>query len=156
MREIKFRAWDSYEKKMLFADEFPIFFEKDNGFHSGKCADNGNGDWGNLPLMQYTGLKDKNGKEIYEGDIILIENQKTQIQKKKAICTIAMSSRGGYCAIIEKVIKWENFRLDPPAPKTHIYFFNILDTLVYEIIGNIYENPGLIKKEDVKDGNDQG
>jgi uncharacterized phage protein (TIGR01671 family) len=62
MREIKFRAWDIHKKKMYF----------------GKMYGFGDMDWGNeyvrLPygskyeLMQFTGLHDKNGKEIYEGD----------------------------------------------------------------------------------------
>jgi len=133
MREIKFRAWDDADG--VHRDEGCMSY----GITDITCDA--------AHIMQYTGLKDMNGKDIYEGDIILIENQKTQIQQKKAICTIAMSYRGGYCAIIEKVIKWENFRLDPPTPKTHIYFFNILDTLVYEVIGNIYENPELLEND---------
>lgn len=58
-REIKFRAWD---KKWLFMT-YPCTLEDiKNGFEGifGKNKD----------LMQYTGLKDKNGKEIYEGDIV--------------------------------------------------------------------------------------
>ncbi len=57
MRPIKFRAWDGY--KMVY-DMNPDFMGHllcgDNEFE--------------YPLMQYTGLKDKNGKEIYEGDIV--------------------------------------------------------------------------------------
>lgn len=52
MRSIRFRAWDNHEKKIIY---FPL-------------SDVGN--FVGYEVMQYTGLKDKNGKEIYEGDII--------------------------------------------------------------------------------------
>lgn len=63
MREIKFRAWD-IDNKFLF-DVYEIHFG--NNFYIkglGQIFSR------NFNLMQYTGLKDKNGKEIYEGDII--------------------------------------------------------------------------------------
>lgn len=54
MREIKFRVWDALEKEMLFPDTVTPSIISLQGAY----------------LMQYTGLKDKNGKEIYEGDIL--------------------------------------------------------------------------------------
>ena len=69
MREIKFRAWDGELKEMIRPEEVL------------SCSFIGlNGEWlglgdllkgeGGFELMQYTGLKDKNGVEVYEGDII--------------------------------------------------------------------------------------
>ena len=69
-REIKFRVWDSDLKKMRYlnsAHDIIEFDEKGIGqYHN---LQTGYGEWFG-DLMQYTGLKDKNGIEIYEGDIV--------------------------------------------------------------------------------------
>lgn len=73
-REIKFRIWDIENKKMLKVQE--LDFEPT--FYGGRIAirpDQYNDyfDTEDMILMQYTGLHDKNGKEIYEGDIVLLD-----------------------------------------------------------------------------------
>lgn len=71
-REIKFRVYDEDFKKMRYLNsshDFICFDEKGNGYYHNMQT--GLGEWFS-DLMQYTGLKDKNGVEIYEGDVVRI------------------------------------------------------------------------------------
>ena len=72
MREIKFRAWDKKQNKMkqLESMNCDVWFNR-GGLNVGENIEYGTHDEFNFfELMQFTGLKDKNGKGIYEGDIL--------------------------------------------------------------------------------------
>ena len=91
-REIKFRIWDIENKEMLEVQE--LDFEPT--FYGGRIAirpDQYNDyfDTEDMILMQYTGLHDKNGKEIYEGDIIRIKNSLIEIEGEVIFDTIDLS-----------------------------------------------------------------
>lgn len=121
MREIKFRAWDKETKKMCYLSNphWSLSFGY-NGKAEVYNLQNGSG--GNeYELMQFTGLKDKNGKEIYEGDIL-----------KESAAREYMGS-----VIFEDGV----FEISGilTALRQHT-----IDHYGFEIIGNIYENPDLL------------
>ena len=90
-----------------------------------------------IHLMQYTGLKDKNGKEIYEGDVL----STIKYDDKKAVGVIKYGKFN--CSCCDGVYGWyidtyDDFCLD-------IRDFNWGHTAI-EVIGNIYENPDLLEE----------
>lgn len=109
-REIKFRAWDGKKVKK----DIHISLFKDGWSVEGI-------DKGDVILMQYTGLKDENGVEIYEGDVVETPSQ--------AICKITYS-KDHYCGFVAEEIRGN-------------WHWNISQIEV-TVIGNIYENPELL------------
>ena len=121
MREIKFRAWHKEEK--IIGEVFGInILHKEIFFSNGDVDCYGFSDFKYIELMQYTGLKDKNNKEIYEGDIITLHNS-----KYKVIFNIEGA---------RFVLRNDEFELE-------ITFINHNNERM-EIVGNIYENPELL------------
>jgi len=116
MREIKFRAWT--EVGMLTTDEID-----NEGFWA--HADN-HPEW---PLMQYTGLKDRLGREVYEGDIIRWGNITGGMHTEKVEYYVGTEGDGYQMAGFVLGCDWQE---------------------QFEIIGNIYENPELVPSEKEK------
>jgi uncharacterized phage protein (TIGR01671 family) len=124
MRTIKFRAWDKDHSLMVFAGEYndELVSFHGNAVEVDFC---GNGIFTlNYELMQFTGLTDKNGVEIYEGDIVYFE-----------IFDGLVDVKG------KAKVYFENgcFRLNRIHPLCD--YFNVGDV---EVIGNIYENPEVL------------
>lgn len=116
MREIKFRAWfekfkEMYTVKMVDLQREIAYFDKYNyrSFYD-------------IDLMQYTGLKDKNNKEIYEGDIVILHNGKYKV--------IFNTEEARF------VLRNDKFEMNIP--------FTNNNNERMEVLGNVYENLELL------------
>lgn len=122
MREIKFRAWDKNDQMMYEVSEM-VYSQM--GIDWKAKGDHALESWrGDADFMQYTGLKDKNGKEIYEGDLLAWEND---------------GERDLYKVIYEAP-SFKYTHLKNPEFIGATKAFDELESLDFEVIGNIYEN----------------
>lgn len=118
-REIKFRIWTGKSYKQFSS-------ENNRCFHS-PCMSNGDGCFlfkqrEDYIIQQFTGMFDKSGKEIYEGDILKV--------------------RGYRGAVGQIVVRWEETRASDDMGYDVVGFIQWDSP---EVIGNIFENPELIK-----------
>ncbi len=115
MREVKFRLWNNIQDKMLPHKDIDFNFLFDGDDHN------------DFNLMQYTGLKDKNGKEIYEGDVVAEENKDSE--DNIYVCEFDNTdAKFIFCSPLDgEALEENNFASD------------------LKIIGNIYSSPELLK-----------
>ena len=160
MKETKFRVWDPSSNTMYYTDKDDVFL---TFYNAGKIP------WGlydardgrriatgdenavfNTPgnLMQYTGLKDKNKKDIYNGDIFRVEEDEMMfylvivwIQEWCMFCTLRIDDE--YPAYQMQGIE----ALDEPMFWT--YTLEDTDSRKFFLCGNIYQNPDLLKAQDI-------
>lgn len=120
MREIKFRAWDKINKDMFNVES--INFQESRVYKDTVSYR----EFNNVDVMQYTGLEDKNGKEIYEGDILFESSEEKYFK--------VVFENASFIAEVEG--DFEEYSLD------------LIDVVAQgcEVVGNIYENHELIRE----------
>ena len=128
MREIKFRAWDKEDKRMIVDEQEFIPLKVTNKgvlklspFHKENLWEIS--DAKRFELMQYTGFKDKNAKEIYEGDIIRWHDIET-------FDYLITYTDGVFCL--------------NEMPDSNFWHHREIISERWEVIGNIYKNPELL------------
>lgn len=138
-RQLKFRAWDDKNKKWLFGYEYPNL----GGFNLtgevvllGEISTPSLQDWNHINIDQFTGLEDKNGKEIYEGDILQGDN---------SVIYSVFYDEGSFMAEVEALFlngsKEDALNKFPfPYPLRDMQLSSI------SIIGNVHENLNLLKQ----------
>lgn len=143
----KFRAWDIENKKMYGCYGFDGLNERiyrcnlaDAEFRAGHLETiyAVEDDLNNFELMQSTGLKDKNGVEIFEGDVVVGQQH----------LTTDSSTPFEIKGLVRYSKRNTMFYLDEKS-FGHDKFMNSLGSSIYqfEVIGNIYENPELLEVE---------
>ena len=138
-REIKYRAWLKEEKKMViveiidFSEKSIQYLEKNEIIDAYLLRTTFLED---IELMQYTGIKDKNGKEIYEGDIL----------KYKFL----YDRRFKHVSLVKFVETEASFGIKD-IYGNEIPLYRITANNYFEVIGNIYENEELLKREEKND-----
>lgn len=144
-REIKFRAWHKKRSEMMRVVD--IYFGRGEGIqatrllavHDGMKYSTNEQTLNDVELMQYTGLRDKGGAEIYEGDIIrvnVVDNKDLEAEYRSTHL-VEWCSGDDYPA----------FDLFPAWDDQLNSFSSILNTNCFEmeVIGNIHENPELLE-----------
>lgn len=120
MKEIKFRAWDNCAKQMIYKHYYIGFSGEIKPYND------------SLILMQYTGLKDKNGKEIYEGDICIIYELTNTREVGKGL--VVYDELECLYAIDKTPLQYHVYNTATNNPRACL-----------KVIGNIYENPELLE-----------
>ena len=138
MREIKFSYIQQHEDTESISDSRLTLQQIEELTTGGVTYKN----YTLVARRQFTGLLDKNGKEIYEGDVVSITNPLCQIQKARLIGVVVFSW-AAFHVDIKRAVQWESYDVDPPD---FTLLANIANSKEIAVIGNIHETPELLTK----------
>ena len=135
MRDIKFRAWDNLSGTMLANRQVSLNIAIDGlvTFNDSSPPFN---TYGDVILMQFTGLIDRHGVEIYEGDIVLQPVGFGMTDDRDLVGEVRMLD-ASWCSVIS--IK--------DGMTFVVYFYEYTKPSEFIVIGNIYEHPDLLDKK---------
>ncbi|MFZ7151319.1 YopX family protein [Enterococcus gallinarum] len=139
----KFRAWDKENDRMIYPSTEGVCFELDeDGINildvSGDYPEDHAFPAIDSVLMQSTGLKDKNGVEIFEADVVKVSD--------------GGNEEDSYTSVVKNYADEGYPAFDIEAPSSWYYESNVLSTIMggdyetIEVIGNIWENPNLLEQ----------
>lgn len=141
--EPKFRCWDKENDRMIYPSTEGVCFElDDDGINildvSGDYPEDHTFPAIDSVLMQSTGLKDKNGVEIFEADVVKVSD--------------GGNEEDSYTSVVKNYADEGYPAFDIEAPSSWYYESNVLSTIMggdyetIEVIGNVWENPNLLEQ----------
>lgn len=134
-RAIKFRAWDKDQRRMVnLGSQGRLVYDGESAklcFGDDFHDDFIEASTRNIELMQFTGLLDRNGREIYEGDIVRAATYQLPNGQQR-VDVLRVEYRGSVLHPFHEIIPDNDYWMDAFS--------------AYEVIGNIYENPDLLEQ----------
>lgn len=142
MRQIKFKAWDEKGEYFKPLEDDGDYYYRDDG--DGLRLWDKWGECENIVLLQQSGFKDKNENDIWEGDLVRVERTSDEIIVECKFGTIQRQMSTGFLVDITGFyFEREDGTQTFPIISNHK---GVHDTMVFEVIGNIYETPSIKKK----------